>query len=353
MLTTSLDTLLACSVMVVLALSSMVGILTVVNPYLQNQPSGYEKDLNHRLAEYLILDPGDAPDWGSCEDGSLSSFGLAKAGCTAPFELDIDKVTRLNQENAYGLSFRDAFLALGLQDRPFRIRVEPLFDVTLSLVSQRVEDADTVYHFSVQTERSNLPVATNLGCYAVLGDYAANVVSSTSSSGQGTVEVALPNSLDGTALMIAIAEVEPGIVSYDVYAFKHRSSGDPYPQRTFTMLSPLNFTLRAEISYSEEQIVGVKVFTYDYYFNLTMVDEDPGVEYYAIPRLLDPSPMVLVVTGLNESTSFAEWVTYPQVPLDFGSNFTRQQDVMDSFPFQFLVSINSALYACEIALGGT
>lgn len=348
----SLDTLLACLIMVVLTLSSMAGILTVVRPYLQSQLSRPEVELSLAVAEYLLLEPGNPCNWGSQTNSSLTSFGLAKANCTIPHALDIDKVTRLNEENVYNISFPDAFEALGMEDKPFRIRIGPVFDVTLNLASEFEGENETTYHFDVNTDRSSLPVAASLSCYAVLGDYVANTSSYTSTLGEGSIEVALPNSVNGSAILVVMAEVEARTMSYTTYCFRHNSTGDPYPQRTYVRLSPLNNTLRVDLLYPEEELVGASIFTYGHHFNLTNTRNDSSTRYYSIPKLLDASPMILVVTGLNQSTSFAEWVVYPQIPLDFGSNFTREYDVMDSFSLSFLVTVNRALYECEITLGG-
>lgn len=349
---TSLDTLLACLIMVVLTLSSMAGILTVVRPYLQSQASRPEMGLSLAVAEHLLLGPGDPSDWGSETNKSLASFGLAKANCTIPYALDIDKVTSLNQENVHNISFLDAFEALGMEDKPFRIRIDPVFDVTLNLTSGVQGENETTYHFDVNMDKSSLPVAASLSCYTVLGDYVANTSSYTSTLGEGSIEVALPNSVNGSALLVVIAEVEARTMSYATYCFRHNSTGDPYPQRTYVRLSPLNNTLRVDLLYPEEELVGASILTYSHHFNLTNIRNDSSTRYYSIPKLLDASPMILVVTGLNQSTSFAEWVVYPQIPLDFGSNFTREYDMIDSFSFIFLVTVNRALYECEIILGG-
>jgi len=347
----SIDTLLACSVMVVLVLSSMLGILKVAHPYLQNQPSEYGLEVNRRLAECLLLDTGDPPNWGSGANISMVRFGLAKANSTIPFELDIDKITRLNQENAYHVSFTQVFKTLGAPDKPIRIEIGPIIDVRLNLASQINEGNHTAYGFDVYTKKSNSPVLASLHYYSILGDYVVNGTSSTSPSGAALVEVALPNSLNGTALLIVFAKVEPRIVSYGLYPFKHNSSDTLYPIGTFVKLSPLNYILTVELLYVGEEIVSAKVFTYNYYFDLAKVSDYPESESYAIPHLLDVSPMVLVVTGLNESKSFAEWVSHPQLPVDFGPNLTEGHDVMNSVSFQFLIGVNSVIYECKILVG--
>jgi len=238
---------------------------------------------------------------------------------------------------------------LGTKDRAIRIRIAPIFDVDVDLTSQRVEGDNTVYNFEISTERSNLPVTTTLHCYVILGDYVDSVTSSI--EGEGSLEVEIPNSLNGTALLIAFAQAEPRVISYNVYSFKHNTTNSPNQPGTFIRLSPLNYTLYAELQFTQETISSAKVFTYSYSFDLTMVSDESQTKRYTIPQLLEASPMILVITGINQSQSFAEWVAYPQVPIDFGSSFEGENSASNSISCNFVVSINSALYECKITLG--
>jgi len=350
----SLDTLLACSVMICLVLSSMVGVFTAVQPFIEYQTSGYEMEISRRLAEYLLLESGSPSDWGVEVNETLMTFGLAEENSSIPFELDIDKVTRLNENNKYNLSFLEAFTALGTKDQPFRIIIKPIFSITVNSVSQTEGTSEITYRFNISTERSNMPVAAELQCYAMIGDYVTSNSSSTSSSGEGSIEISLPKSLKGTVLLLVFAEIEPKILSYTVYSFSHNSANPPNQAGSYAALSPLNYTLRAELTSASNRILYAKVFTFNYWFNLSQSENTSMIQYFTIPRILDASPMILVGTGLdtNSSEFFAEWVAYPQIPLDFGLDFTGRYNLADAFSFRFLVSINSAIYECKVILGG-
>jgi len=294
-------------------------------------------------------------DWGVETNETLTSFGLAKENTSIPFELDIDKVTRLNEKNRYNISFLEAFTALNTKDKPFRILIKPLFNVTISLNSQTLEGSEITYQFSVSTRRSNMPVSASFQCYAVIGDYVTSNSSSTSDLGEGSIEVSLPTSLNGTALLIVFAKMEPKVLSYAVYSFAHNSEGSPNQAVSYATLSPLNYTLRADLTSTSNRILYAKIFTYEYYFSLNDAGNTSTTQYFTIPRILDASPMILVGTGLNVSSSeyFAEWVSYPQIPLDFGLNFTGRYNLADAFSSRFLVTINSATYECEVIFGGS
>jgi len=351
--TVSLDTLLASSVMICLVLSSMVGVFTAVQPFLKYQTSGYETETSRRLAEYLLLETGSPTDWGVEVNETLISFGLAKENASTPFELDIDKVTRLNGRNRNNLSFLEAFTALNTKDKPFRIIIKPVFNVTVDLSSQTEGASEITYHFNVSTKRSNLPVAASFKCYAVIGDYVTSNSSSTSNLGEGSTAVSLPKSLNGTALLVIFAKIEPKILSYAVHTFAHNSGSPPNQAGSYATLSPLNYILRADLTSTSNRILYAKIFTYDYSFNLTETQNTSTTQYFTIQKILDESPMILVGTGLNASSSeyFSEWVSYPQIPLDFGLDFTGRYHLADALSSRFLVTINSATYECKIIFG--
>jgi len=233
--------------MITLTLSSMVGVYTIVHPFLQEQQSWNKTQLNQKIAEYLLIEPGSPTNWGSDIDASIINFGLAKFGFTAPYELDIDKVTRLNSENVYNVSYLDALTALGMSDKPFRIEIKPVFDVYVNLTSKKERLLDTVYRFQVTTTKSSLPIAASLSCYAVFSDQVASNSSSTSSLGEGSVEISLLNDGNGTALFIVIAESDPRAVSYAIYPFTHQLNGNPHSSGTYATLNPVDYTLRVDL----------------------------------------------------------------------------------------------------------
>jgi len=348
---TSLDTLLASSIMICLVLASMASIFAAIQPFLKYQDSHHEVGADLSLAEYLLIDTGAPASWGSNATESLALFGLAKENSQMPFELDIDKVTRLNKRNIYNLSFLEAFNSLNIKDKPFRIIIKPLFNVTANLASREEDYSDITYRFNISAKRFNFPVEASLKCYVMIGDYVVSCSSQTSNSGEGLIEFALPKSLSGTALLTIFAEAEPRMLSYTVHRFAHNSVNPPGSEERYASLSPLNYTLRVDLN-SSDRILYARVFTYNYVFNLTEVERNSVTQHFIIPRLLDESPMILVGAGLNTSSSeyFAEWVSYPQIPLDFGLGFTNKYQLADSFSFRFLVTINSAIYECEVIL---
>jgi hypothetical protein len=150
--------------------------------------------------------------------------------------------------------------------------------------------------------------------------------------------------MNGTVILLVFAKAQSNnqIVAFNAYTFAHNSQ-EPLPNRTFTELSPLNHILNLTFTYPYEEVRKALVLTFNYNFSLTEKSHDGQSVEYEIPKLLDACPMALVVTGLNGSTSFAEWASYPQLPLTFGANFEDDARA-DIVSFSHIVTINSALY---------
>ncbi|MEA2090186.1 MAG: hypothetical protein U9O89_05450 [Thermoproteota archaeon] len=350
---TSIDTFFASSLMIILVLSAMVGLSRVLAPYVNDFSNETNVERYRQLSEYLLLNPGSPQNWGSMFSVVPNGFGLAKQDFSSLYELDIDKVSRLNQQNVYSISYPQLLESLGISDVALNIELKTIFDISINLVSSTKEENETAYNFEVSTAKSGLPVSSMLRCYVAAKNYVSNLSSSTSSAGIGSINVAIPNSANGTALLVvfAKAKVNSQIMSFNVYAFSHNSTSFT-PNRTFTQLNPLNYTLNVSFSYTNEKVLTAQVFSYDYHFNLTQTSNSSQSIEYSIPRLLDASPMVLIITGFNASTYFAEWTSYPQLPTKIGATFSEDTLRSAIVPFTYVVNINLVLYRCNIKCGG-
>jgi len=347
----SIDTILACSIMIVLASSAMAITSITLNPYLNELSHKNDVERYQQLAKYILLNPGTPPNWGSTPEVVPSSFGLALENSSHPYQLDVDKVSRLNGENAYSITYPQILEAFGVRDVALRIEVEPLFGLSVDLVSNSTEENETTYTFEITTKKSGLPISAQLSCYVISKDYVDNVLSSTSSSGNGSVSVTIPNSANGTALLISFAKIETQIVAFNVYSFSHKSS-IPKPNGTFMRLNPLNYTLNVSFSYPNEEVLRAQVFTYNYTFEMTQIAEDNQTAEYSFPRLLGASPMIMVITGSNGSSIFAEWVSYPQLPIEMGADLSGLDAAAKIVSLTFIVNVNLALYEFTIKFVG-
>jgi len=344
----SLDTFFACSLMVILIVSAMVGTAKVVQPYLNDLANVNGIERYRGLAEYLLLSAGSPSDWGVMVNDVPTVFGLASE-TRQSYELDLDKVCRLNSDNIYSINYQDILTAL-VEDVSLNIKIRPLFEISINLASSQSGENETTYIFQISTSKSGFPIPTWLRCYTVVETYISNVSSSTDSNGAGTVNVVLPNSFNGTALFVVFAKAKAysQMIGFNVYSFGHNSEALE-SNKTFLQLSPLNHVLNVSFQYATVELSNAYVFTYNYYFSLSQTYmENQTVEYY-IPHLLEASPMMLMLNGNNaSSTSFAEWTAYPQLPLEIGANFNDLTAKSKAVALTYVVGVNSVLYEAVI-----
>ena len=76
------------------------------------------------IADRIITNPGTPTNWGT--KVLPVDFGLAVNSSDSPYELDIDKISRLNNHNNYSLSYLDLSNATKLNNIALGIRVSQL-----------------------------------------------------------------------------------------------------------------------------------------------------------------------------------------------------------------------------------
>jgi hypothetical protein len=347
----SVDTFFACSLMVLLVLSAMASASKLLYPHINamdtNTAERYES-----VSKYLLLNDGTPSNWGQNYQVIPENFGLAKTGSDNPCELDIDKVSRLNNENLYAVSYAQIFTALGMSDVSFRIEVEPIFEVALNLTATFEGENETSYEFEILTEKQGVPVQAELKSYVIAENY-LETSHACVSSGRTYVNATISNDVNGPALLVVLARSVSNakIVSFSAYPFAHNST-EPKPKGTFLKLSPLNYKLNASLIYSETNFSDTYALSLNHSSTLTQTANSSQSATYDIPHFLDPSPTLIVVTGWNSTPFFTEWTAYPQIPLRIGTNFASSATLSNVFAYTYLVTIDSALYKCTIWLGG-
>ena len=106
--------------------------------------------------------------------------------------------------------------------------------------------------------------------------------------------------------------------------------------------------MNVSFQYPNVEVSNAYVLAYNYHFNLSQDASGNQTTQYSIPHLLEASPMILVLNGNNVSTSFAEWTTYPQVPLEIGADFSDLTTRSKAVALTYIMSINSVLYESVI-----
>lgn len=349
--TVSIDTFFACSLMILLVLSAMTATSTFLNPQINNNVSNGLSEKYKEISKLFLLNYGEPSTWGQNGQTAPEDFGLAREDSDVPYELGIDKVSRLNSENVYALRYDEIFTVADVPDVSFRIEVKPVFDVTINLTATHNEVNATVYQLEVLTQKSGLSVRTELNCYLVAENY-LEMVYDGYSSGNVRFNVSLSDSINGPALLVALAKSDSNakVASFNAYAFAHNSA-EPEPRGTFLRLSPLNHTLDAAFSSSNTSLSTAYALTFNYNSTLTEIERSSESTAFSIPSLLD-GPMIIVVSGWNSTVFFNEWTAYPQVPLQVGADFTSSTPTSGVFAYTNTVTINCAIYECTIWLGG-
>jgi len=347
----SVDTFFACSLMVLLVLSAMAATSKLLYPYINNVIDSSLAERYREVSKYLLLNGGTPSNWGQNCRANPATFGLADADSDNPYALDIDKVSRLNSENLYAMSYAQIFTALKMSDVSFRIEIKPIFDVTINLTATFQLANETSYQFEILTQKNGIPIQVELKCYAIAEDFLETSYAY-ASNGESNFNITIPNDVGGPVLLVAFAKAtyDPRIVSFGVYAFGHDSTS-PKPKNTFLRLSPLNHSLTTSFVYSGINLSKVYALTVDYYSILEQTASSNQSATYNIPHFLDSSPTLLVATGWNSTVFFTEWTTYPQIPLQIGANFGTST-LSNVFAYTYVSSINSALYECTVWLGG-
>jgi hypothetical protein len=348
----SVDTFFACSLMVILVLSAMAGASKLLYPHLNNAGDENAAERYKEISNYLLLNNGKPSNWGQDGQTIPEMFGLAKADSSSPYELDLDKVSRLNSENIYTVSYAQIFTALKMSDVSFRMQIEPIFEVTTNLTATFRETNETVYQFEVSTEKHGIPVPAELEYYVIAENhFEANYAGA--SNGEFHLNVTILDDVHGPALLTVFARsvCNSKVISFDAYAFAHNST-EPEPKGTFLSLSPLNYTLNAFWVYPEIALSDAYALTFDHNSTITQTSSTNRSATYSIPHFLDSTPTLIVVTGLNSTVYFTEWTSYPQIPVQTGADLIGSTALSNVFAYTYTITINSAIYECTVWLWG-
>jgi hypothetical protein len=339
----SIDTFFACSLLVSVAIISTAFMAGTLQVQINSMQDLNKEDYLHGIADRIVSSYGAPKDWGSAS-GVPTDFGLASSTSAGLYTLDIDKISRLNSQNEYSLSYAEISWASRLYDIAFGVSVSQMLAINVELSGNSSTGNTTSYTFKVSVSQDAGPVSANLRCYFVATNFLDEISNYTTSTGVGYVSVEVPKSSSGPALLavFARASFNDRITAYEVYAFGHLSEQPP-ANGVFLGLSPLNYTLNVHQNFQNTAVQNGYVFSYAYWQNLTSTSNAT----YAIPSIVDKSPLILVAQGINGTTHFAEWTSYPHVPLETGANFEHSEQNV----FTYTVIIKDALYKLTLRFG--
>ena len=338
--TSSFDTFFACTIIVAAALIGTAFLGSTMQTRIASTQDINKDSYLKAIADHIVTNPGSPVDWGTSSALPVD-FGLASNPSHSSYELDIDKICRLNSLNNYSLSYPELSNAAKL-NLALGIKVSQLMTVNILQSSNSTVGSDTSFTFQISTNIDSKPTSASLHCYFAADTYLTEVNASIPDVGVGQVTVQIPTSETENALLIAFARssIDDRITSYAIYNFAH-STQESIPSSTNLALSPLNYTL--SLNDTSLRVLNGYVFSYSYQQPLSSLEGSQA----AIPKLLDKSPLVLVVEGINGTDHFQEWTAYPQIPLKIGANFEGSEQNI----FSYIVTVNGVLYRLDLSLG--
>jgi hypothetical protein len=344
--TTSIDTFFACTVIITAVLISTAFLTSSFQTTISGTQDINKESYLKAVADYIVTNPGVPVNWGDSELVP-TDFGLAANESTIPYEVGIDKITILNQQNSYSLSYFEIATAAKLNNIALGIKVSQIMSISIQQSSNITIGNETSFSFSVLTSINSEPAKASLHCYIIGSSFLMDISNNTSNNGVGQIVFQIPNGIiENTNLVVfARASCDSRITSCAIYNFAN-SEQQPAPSDDVLTLSPLNYTLNLATNGPGVTVQGGYLFSFGYEQNLTYTQ---GVAQCPIPRIIDNSPFVIFVYGHNNATFFQDWITYPEIPLKAGSSFEGSEQNV----FSYLVTIKDTLYKLDISLGDT
>jgi hypothetical protein len=341
--TTSIDTFFACTLLVSVAIIATAFLAGTMQGQISSFQEAKHQDYLKSIADHIVSGYGAPTDWGATGI-TPGSFGLSASGSTNLYDLDRDKITRLNSQNIYSLSYPEIFEAAKLNNIALGVSLSQMLQIHVERSSNETVGNNTAYTFGVLVEQDAGPISADIHCYTLASGFSNDVFNETSSLGIGSVTVELPNSSSGPVVLVVFARAtfDDRLTAYEVYSFAHLSE-TPQPNRTFSGLNPLNHTLTITSNSTGATVGNVYAFSYSYQSNLTSTSNST----YLIPQFTDSSPTVIVAQSTNGSLGFIEWTAYPQIPLTIGADFSRSETNV----FVYTVTIDGALYKLTLRMG--
>jgi hypothetical protein len=336
--TASLDTFFACTILVAVALIATAFIGSSMVTRIDNTADANKNVYLQALADHLVISCGSPSSWGT--SSSLpQDFGLAAQDSQNPYELDIDKVCRLNT-----LSYPELSKSAKLSNIALGIKITQILTIDIKQPQSQVVGGNVSYTFEVSTNVNHKASNANLHCYVVSEGFLISLNQTTQNSGEGSVTFQIPQDKTDSAMLFVFARAnfDERLTSYAIYDFATQTQ-QSIPSNKALNLTPNNYTLTATSNSTGTTVQKAYLFSYSNQANLTKTSNTQ----FEIPKIVDKSPFVLVACGANGASYFQDWTAYPQIPLNAGSNFSGSEKNV----FSYLVSIKGALYKLDVSLG--
>ncbi len=281
--TSSFDTFFACTIIVAVALIGLAFLGSTMQTRIASTQDINKDSYLKAISDHIITSPGSPVDWG-IKSSLPVDLGLASNLSNTVYELDIDKICRLNNQNNWSISYPDLSNASNLNNIALGIGVSQLMTINVLQSSNSTVGGNTSFSFIVSTSIDSKPTSANLHLYVDAGTYQAEINSTISDIGTGQVTVQIPTAETESALLIvfARASIDDRITSYAMYNFA-QSTQELVPSSTDFVLSPLNYILSLNNSSPGLTVQNGYVFSYSYRQPLASINSSQ----ISIPKLID------------------------------------------------------------------
>jgi hypothetical protein len=341
--TSSFDTFFACTILVAAALIGTAFLTSTLQTRITSTQDIDKNSYLKAVADRIITNPGTPTDWGK-NGAKPTDFGLASSPSTSSYELDLDKVSMLNSVNSYSLSCADIEIASKLNNIALGLEISQIMTINILQQSNLTLGGSTLFTFTVSADIDSNPTSADLHCYVAADNYLNQTNHAIPNTGISQVTIQIPSSETNNALLIvfARASIDDRITSYAIYNFG-TSKQELIPSNTNLALNALDYTLNLNNTSPGLTFQNSYVFSYSYHQPLPILEGSKT----PIPKIIDQSPLVLVVFGLNGTVNFQDWTSYPQVPLTVGANFEDSEKNV----FSYMVTIGGVLYRLDLSFG--
>lgn len=338
----SFDTFFACTIIVAAALIATAFLGSTLQARITSTQDINKDSYLKAIADHLVTNPGTPTDWG-ISTSVPQDFGLAQSQSSVPYELDMDKVSRLNSQNSAFFSYVELANATKLNNIALGIGVEQILSIRVNQIENHTVGSDVWFTFQVTTSINSKQADADLQFYVVANNYLSNSTD-VASNGYAEITVQVPTASIDNALMVLFARdsLDERITTYAIYNFA-TATQQLTPNNTAVTLSVNNYVLTCSLKSPIVTVQNGYALSYAFKSNLTSL----SATQFTVPKIVEKSPLVIVAYGADGGTYFQEWTAYPQIPLTAGSTFEWSEQNI----FSYLVTINGVLYRLNISLG--
>jgi hypothetical protein len=341
--TTTFDTFFACTILVAAALIATAFFTSNMQIRIDNTQDLNKNSYLNAIADRFVNSPGTPPAWGT-NQSLPEDFGLAQAQSFIPYELDPDKVSRLNSQNNNSLTYTQLVQSAKLDNLAFGVSISQLMTINIAQTENHTVGGNTAFTFAVSVTANSKPADASFHAYLLANNHCSET-SGSLPNGLGELNVEVPSSATDSAFVIVFARAsfDDRVTSYGVYSFSDGAEQSA-PSNSFVSLSALDYNLTVTTKGPDVTLQKGYLLSYAYQANLTV----SATSATPFPQAIDKSPFVIVVCGQNGAEFFEEWTSYPQVPLTAGSSFSGSERTV----FIYVVTIKNSLYKLDLSFGG-